>query len=392
LARRATLIDSLRAGNPSFLLLDAGDFVDQSRNVVAGKPKSDFILRAYGRLGYDAVTFGEREFSFGDSAFPIEGPDTPPVVLSNVYRVTDDGTERVALPYVIKDAGGVKVGIFGLSSKPKAPVHREVPHYESRNPYETAEEILQALDDEGAEVVVLLSQLNRSEADSLLRRFDGIDFAIMGHPSTPYRGKKDHPYVAAPIFSGRRGQSLGYASFSVDPDGGVISVNTKLVQILPEMAVNAPMEELVNEMEAEINRLKEEWVLNQQLESERKTEIDHYLGTLACARCHEKEHEHWLGTAHAHAYQTLLDLGMQQTTECLPCHVVGFNEDSGFRSQSAEPNLAGVQCESCHGIGSMHYDESLTHQTTEKMCVSCHDEANSPDFDYQDYLDAVRHW
>ena len=46
--------------------------------------------------------------------------------------------------------------------------------------------------------------------------------------------------------------------------------------------------------------------------------------------------------------------GGQTNSSCLPCHTVGYHLPTGFANQSATPQLAGVQCENCHGPAANH--------------------------------------
>ena len=62
------------------------------------------------------------------------------------------------------------------------------------------------------------------------------------------------------------------------------------------------------------------------------------------------------------------------------CHM---GEESAFLN---------VQCESCHGPGSFHSDQKsgIVRNAGPEMCSGCHDEKNSPNFDYEEHLPHVK--
>jgi hypothetical protein len=84
-----------------------------------------------------------------------------------------------------------------------------------------------------------------------------------------------------------------------------------------------------------------------------------YAGSESCKMCHKYEYEKWSTKSHAHAYQTLVDDGTQYDPECIACHVVGFNYESGFVSEQETDHLKDVGCENCHGPGSKHISSLL---------------------------------
>ena len=108
LARRATLIDSLRADNANLLVIDSGNWSDN--NQTFGQIKTDFIFKTMQRIGTDVVALGERELKGGvDRVLELAGDS--PVVLAN--NLTRDG-EPVGAPPLVRDVGGVRVGVFSL--------------------------------------------------------------------------------------------------------------------------------------------------------------------------------------------------------------------------------------------------------------------------------------
>ena len=50
--------------------------------------------------------------------------------------------------------------------------------------------------------------------------------------------------------------------------------------------------------------------------------------------------------------------------QCLQCHVTGFGKPGGFTSREETPDLLGVQCEMCHGPGSLYTEMMMKKQGT----------------------------
>lgn len=116
-----------------------------------------------------------------------------------------------------------------------------------------------------------------------------------------------------------------------------------------------------------------------------------YVGSEICSTesCHPTNHQYeyiiWLDTDHAGAYKTLVEDGSQYDPECIVCHVVGYNYESGFKTAEKTPNLKNVGCEYCHGPGSAHCENPFENKTVpiedvEKLCLKCHTPEHSGDF------------
>lgn len=91
-----------------------------------------------------------------------------------------------------------------------------------------------------------------------------------------------------------------------------------------------------------------------------------YVGGDACRKCHFTEHKAWLDTGHSRAWENLPERYRDpaQTDErgraCIACHVTGWQQPGGFQDVEASANLLGVQCEACHGPGSLHLEVGQT--------------------------------
>ena len=115
-----------------------------------------------------------------------------------------------------------------------------------------------------------------------------------------------------------------------------------------------------------------------------------YVGSGLCVSCHASQFARWALTSHARAWETLVMRDANTDPECVTCHATGFALPGGW----AETNTANVrkfksvQCESCHGAAEAHIEDPRAPlaPVIPATCLSCHDRANSPHFDYQTYL------
>jgi hypothetical protein len=117
-----------------------------------------------------------------------------------------------------------------------------------------------------------------------------------------------------------------------------------------------------------------------------------YVGMDACADCHEEAVEFWKTTVHAGAWETLVDDNKDFDLSCVSCHVTGWRKPGG--SELVEnAGLQDVQCEVCHGPGSLHAEDGgdnlkhITLKTTSSLCSGeCHTPEHSDTFEYDAYM------
>jgi hypothetical protein len=120
-----------------------------------------------------------------------------------------------------------------------------------------------------------------------------------------------------------------------------------------------------------------------------------YVGGAACVTCHKPAVAFWQRTVHARAWKTLVEVDKQYNYECTGCHVTGLGQPGGAHLASVEKKkLVDVQCEVCHGPGSIHVDDAgmespktLVRVPKERFCVEqCHTKEHSDTFDLVPYL------
>ncbi len=123
-------------------------------------------------------------------------------------------------------------------------------------------------------------------------------------------------------------------------------------------------------------------------------EMPEYVSYKKCKTCHKDIYESWKETTHFTGFQGVLDSTGLEDTTCFSCHTTGYGEAGGFVDTTETPDLVGVQCENCHGPGSLYKKFSVMkdhekavaaglYEQTEEVCTKCHTEEQSPDFDYE---------
>jgi Cytochrome c554 and c-prime len=111
-----------------------------------------------------------------------------------------------------------------------------------------------------------------------------------------------------------------------------------------------------------------------------------YIGVEECTTCHDEERKVWDGTPHSHAYKTLQDDFKEFNLDCVNCHVTGYDKPGGSTVTFVD-KLKDVQCEECHGPGSLHAKSPekkglITLKPDPQSCVSqCHHPPHVESFD-----------
>jgi len=190
-ARRATLVEQIRAENPNTLLLDAGD-------IFQGTPYFNFYggeleFKLMSKLKYDAATLGNHDFDNGLSGLLSQMPHAEFDFISSNYDFSNTILDGQTSPFKVFMKDGVKIGVFGVGVELKGLVNESL-YKETKylNPVEIATEMTRILKQEQkCDLVICLSHLgyeykNDSKISDVLlaKQTKDIDLIIGGHTHT----------------------------------------------------------------------------------------------------------------------------------------------------------------------------------------------------------------
>jgi nitrate/TMAO reductase-like tetraheme cytochrome c subunit len=137
-----------------------------------------------------------------------------------------------------------------------------------------------------------------------------------------------------------------------------------------------------------------------------------YVGSKYCKLCHDYEYEKWMASKqvfipglskqaspdsrHAGAFATLEKVNSEYDPECVVCHVVGMQYQTGYISPTKTPELKDVGCENCHGPGSEHLRSLGAIETSGPIstCSDCHTAEHSGEYlaNQKQYFEKIIHW
>jgi len=191
-ARRASLVQSIRNENPNTLLLDAGD-------IFQGTPYFNYYggeleFKLMSKLKYDAATIGNHDFDNGIDGLLAQMPHASFSFLSANYDFSNTVLDTHVKPYKIFKKEGVKIGVFGLGIRLEWLVDKNM-YKETRylDPIEIAQDMSRILkEDEHCDLIICLSHLgyfyknfpDRISDLKLAKATNNIDLIIGGHTHT----------------------------------------------------------------------------------------------------------------------------------------------------------------------------------------------------------------
>lgn len=191
-ARRASLIESIRQENPNTLLLDAGD-------IFQGTPYFNYYggeleFKLMSMMQYDAATIGNHDFDNGIDGLYAQLPHAKFDFLSANYDFSNTVMDTHVKPYKVFVVDGIKIGVFGLGIQLEGLVDKKM--YKETvylDPTETAQDMSRILKEEQqCDLIICLSHLgyyyknypSKPSDLNLAKATKNIDLIIGGHTHT----------------------------------------------------------------------------------------------------------------------------------------------------------------------------------------------------------------
>jgi 5'-nucleotidase/UDP-sugar diphosphatase len=234
-ARRATKIAEERKSGKPVLVLDAGNSLTGDRDPALRSGGASSV-EALNLLGYDAVALGPQDLVLGPAVLRSRIEEAKFAVLS-ANAVDRDTEALIAKPYVVRDMGGHRVVIVGLSGA------GDTDKVVVQDPLSAMKSVVAEVGAQADEIIVLSTAsqaVNRAIADGV----PGVTAVVEGG-----EGASATPWVSSqtgtPVFhadqasSGHAGRFLGIAKLALDGNGRLTNYAWNRYSLGPEVPGDA---------------------------------------------------------------------------------------------------------------------------------------------------------
>lgn len=365
------------------ILVDAGDFLSSTSNTL----KDSIAFRGYELMPYDVVALGDQEFFRGIPFLSeLMNRSDLPFVASNLQQPQLPNLQSE----LIIELEGISFGIFSVLDPS---IFRFYPKSVSETveilPFENVVTQQAAALQHKSDVVIMLSHLGIEKDRELAGSVEGLDIIVGGHTQTILQEPEKIRNTLI-VQAGKDGYYVGELKLTFDDEKELQSYNGKLIP----MDITLPNDSVMVDMIVEYNRLKRQ-SLTRRVERILPVPTEYLVAPVEkCGSCHPKKLEHWLTTPHAASFATLEHEHKHKSPDCLACHTTGFGRDDGYLNYNITAGLKTVNCTECHSVPEEHLEEPYmvdANLPTEENCLRCHDQMNSPSFEFALFKEQIRH-
>lgn len=239
------------------LALDAGDFWQGTHFFrTGGMPWAKAAMR---QMPWDAVTLGNHEFDLGCETLAQYVKALPfPVLAANLEKNPACPLSTTPLPAtVVKDFGGVKVGIIGLVNDEGKDISEACPKTNFADRATALRRAAAKLEKSGVTHIVAVTHVGYEADQALARAVPAIDVIVGGHTHSVLG---DHPHSEGPyptviahddgsktlvVQAGRSTRYLGRLTVSFDDAGRIVRFRGDLEELVPSLRRDEAMHEFV---------------------------------------------------------------------------------------------------------------------------------------------------
>lgn len=427
-SRRGDLLRQLQELNWQVAGLDAGGLVKRER--LQSQLKFQTMLKALQDLNYKAIALGPEEIRLKpDYLLSQHEPDNADGVAMLAANVVFFESPELGTPATVRvfEVGGLKIGVTAvLGASWKIPL-RHLEDATIQDPAVALPGALESLRAVSPDLLVLMCHGTLDEAKSLAKDFPDFDVMLSTGGAEDPDGQPIVVGETVLLNVGKKGKYTGV--LGVYPDGDP-RFRFELVQLDRQRFGDTPG--MIEHMRYYQDELRERQI------AIAEPAVGHpsgsaFVGSDACAECHDEAYDIWKKTSHSsafesldpshkrHGYERLKGVPRMFDPECICCHVTGWHPQDVYRYRSGFINeslaasqeerdmssrLLGVGCENCHGPGRRHIelvndgeDElaakemrvTVEQARSSEGCYKCHDLDNSPTFDFDKYWPKIAH-
>ena len=265
-------VAAMKKQTPNAILADAGD-ATQGLPYASLTQGAD-IMELMNAAGYDVMAAGNHEFDFGTEKFlqNVSLADFP-VLAANIYRngvpLLEEQENNGCHTIIERD--GIKVGFFGLTTAATATSTNPegIKGLEFKDELETAKQEIDALTEEGADVIVAIVHLgiytnvpwdSNSLAEAMTGEYAGkLDVIIDGHSHTVSSDFVNNVLV---MQTGTGLKNLGKVVIGFDEEGILDSIEGEILlaeevteAVEPEEEVQSQINSVVERMMADLSNV-----------------------------------------------------------------------------------------------------------------------------------------
>ena len=367
------------------------------------------------QMGYHAIGLGVDDIEIPwidlmQTIFNVVDDDNPFICANVSIADAEDTTNK----YKVIQQNGMRLGVTAVIGNEHMPKLKNLDGLKKLPVADGLKQVAGPLVAEKCDLNILVAQSDPATCVAIAKKFPIFDVLITsggaGDPKLQPDVIRAGNHTTSIIQVGVKGMYAGIVGIYKTPKG--MSLKYERVPMDARFEDAIEMRKVFKNYQEELKLL---WQSGQFEDIKPKLHPSghKYVGSAACADCHEEEYEIWEegidgnGGPHAKATADLTDPGERTWVkrnfdpECVSCHAVGWDPQryvpfqTGFLDLEKHDHLHGNGCENCHGPGSAHVDSEENGDEDEalrkemivtkaeaeaNLCLSCHDLDNSPDY------------